>query len=195
MKPGQKIVKLCNNMVEEVGERAGLSRPVKRFLAQVVLGMTKSGSVRLSEIGRAGEQQHLKTVENRLSYHLNSPQWEDESLREAHLLWAASTIRISQDTVLFFDISDIAKKYARAMEYLANIYDHDEKHPAKGYWELNVEAINEKGREQRVLWEEIYSQLEPDFTGQNDRFFKAVRRVMKEGFLGWLARRGERSPS
>jgi hypothetical protein len=47
MRIGQEEIELCYSMTDEVGEEAGLSRPVKRFLADVILGMTKSGNVRL----------------------------------------------------------------------------------------------------------------------------------------------------
>jgi len=42
--------------------------------------------------------------------------------------------RIEQNTLLIVDPTDIAKKYAKKMEYLARVRDGSEKKQSEGYW-------------------------------------------------------------
>jgi len=46
--------------------------------------------------------------------------------------------RIKENTLLVLDISDIAKKYAEKMEYLATVRDGSEGTLAHGYWICSV---------------------------------------------------------
>jgi hypothetical protein len=111
---------------------AGLSKPARRFVSEVLYGIAARGSVRLSEIGRALEERiALIKTEARLSRNLGRAE-----LRE--LLGAAvlreGSARIGGRTLLVLDISDIAKPYARKMEYLARVRDGSTGDIADGYW-------------------------------------------------------------
>ena len=46
--------------------------------------------------------------------------------------------RIGQTMLLILDISDLSKKYARRMEYMAKVRDGSEKEEGRWYWTLNV---------------------------------------------------------
>lgn len=74
MGASEEIVANNKVMAEEMSKRAALGKPVKRFVQEVVLGMTESENVRLSEIGGAWGGENLETVENRLRYYPNSKQ-------------------------------------------------------------------------------------------------------------------------
>ena len=46
--------------------------------------------------------------------------------------------RIQEITLLILDLSDISKKYARKMEYLARVHDGSEDGLGTGYWLLQI---------------------------------------------------------
>lgn len=62
--------------------------------------------------------------------------------------------RITADTVLCLDLSDIRKEYAKKMEYLATVHDGStgEMHP--GYWLCDITGAEMNGREIVPLYQE-----------------------------------------
>jgi len=91
---------------------------------------------RLTEVGRSLEEQiPLRKTQYRLCRQLRRPGlWEH--LTSTLCRMAAS--RIQELTLLILDISDVTKKYARRMEYLAGVHDGSEGRTATGYWTLQV---------------------------------------------------------
>lgn len=99
----------------------GLSRPASRFVGEMVYGMTTRQSVLLSEVVRSLEEEipEIKT-ENRLSARLKHAglgrHIRMSVMREGCEL-------VGKDTLIILDLSDIAKKHAKSMEYLARVRD------------------------------------------------------------------------
>ena len=90
----------------------------------MIFGIQARGSVRLSEVGRAlGEEIAPKKTEERLCQQLGRP-WLEEAISRRIIHLAAP--RIHEDTLLMLDISDVSKKYAQKMEYLARVRDGSE---------------------------------------------------------------------
>jgi len=121
---------------------------VGRFLEEMLYGILCRQSVRVSEIGRAlNEQIRLIKTENRLCRQLGRCGLEE---RVTENLIEEGAAHIRRDTLLLIDPSDISKKYAKKMEYLAHVRDGSEKKLSRGYWTVRVVgADNETGRVRR----------------------------------------------
>ena len=173
--------KVARNIRNRIGRFSGdlskgLCLPAQRFVSEMVYGIQASGSVLLTEIGRALEEGiAVKKTEERLSRNLMRPQLEktvaDNVLRMA-------SPRIGEDTLLIIDPSDLSKKYAKKMEYLATVRDGSEHELANGYWTLHIVGA-ELGSSQLVpLYQRLWSQDAPDFVSENEEILRGVDAVM-----------------
>jgi hypothetical protein len=168
----------------------GLPKTARRFVREVVYGIQSRGSVRLSEIGRGLEEgTSLKKIIDRLSRQLSRGGLR-ERVRENLLRLAAG--RIGEETLLVIDPTDISKRYARSMEYLARVRDGSDGVIRDGYWCCQVVAARRGSAEVLPLYQELYSQDAPDFDSENDEILKAVEAVSAEtgGRGTWVMDRG-----
>ncbi len=169
---------------------AGLSKPARRFVSEALYGIAARGSVRLSEIGRALEETvSLAKTETRLSRNLGR-----EELR-GHVGGAVlreGSARIGKRTLLVLDISDIAKRYAEKMEYLARVRDGSSGEIADGYWLCQVIGVENEATAITPLYSALYSQKAPDFQSENEEIKTALSKVSaacgKRGV--WVVDRG-----
>lgn len=117
----------------------GMGCVASRFVEEAVFGISSSGSVRFTEIGRALEETiALHATHKRLSRNL-----ADESLEHSigsNVLKLGSK-HINENTLLIVDPSDIQKKYAKKMQYLAQVRDGSEDTIGNGYWLCEVAAV------------------------------------------------------
>jgi len=114
----------------------GLCKRAQRFVAEMVYGIQASESVMLTEIGRRLEEDiPLRKTEYRLSRNLQRPQLEAVL---QHNVLAMGARHIDEDTLLIVDPSDLSKKYAKKMEYLARVRDGSAHDFANGYWTLHI---------------------------------------------------------
>lgn len=155
----------------------GFGKVAARFVEEMIYGIQARGSVRLSEVARAlDEKTTLKKVVERLSRNLGERHLADR-LSEAVLEEGSSHIK--QDTLLIVDPSDLRKKYARKMEYLAKVRDGSEKVIGWGYW-LNVIVGAEIGGSEIVpLVYDLYSSEASDFVSENRQILEASRRLSR----------------
>lgn len=154
---------------------AGLGRVSSRFVEEAVFGISASGSVRLTEIGRSLEEEiDLHATHKRLSRRL-----ADEGLEQSvgEKVMQLGSKRINQDTLLIVDPSDLTKKYAQKMEYLADVRDASEKTIGKGYWLCEVVGCEVGSNEITPLAQELWSQNAPDFSSENDQILSLVNRT------------------
>ena len=169
---------------------AGLSKPLAKFVAQMLFGIQASQDVKLSNIARAlKEDIPLIDTEKRLSRNLKAEQlWEEL----APQLIRMGSQRIQPDTVLALDLSDVRKEYAQKMEYLAPVRDGStgELHP--GYWLCDVTAAEIKSSEIVPLYQKLYSAEAQDFRSENDEILAAVDlvRTHTQGRGIWAIDRG-----
>ena len=102
----------------------GLCKARRRFVEEMIYGIQARGSVRLTEVARAlDEPISLKKTHERLSRNLADPRI-GEVLGEDVL--SRGSARIKEDTLLIVHPSDLTKKYAKKMEYLAEVRDGSE---------------------------------------------------------------------
>ena len=87
--------------------------------------------------------------------------------------------RIKDDTVLIVDISDLIKKYARKMEYLARVRDSSEKKKGNGYRLCEVVGAEVGSSEITPLAQTLWSQVAEDFVSKNAEILEVVSKVLK----------------
>jgi hypothetical protein len=153
----------------------GISKPASRFVTEAVYGIGARQSVMLSEIARSlNEDITFKKTEDRLSREINR-----EGLGRAveENLLSIAKGRIREDTLLVVDLSDISKRYARSMEYMAGVHDGSTGGIGNGYWTLQIVGTESEGVHITPLLHRLYSQKAPGFGSENDEILAGVRTV------------------
>lgn len=146
-----------------------------RFVEETIFGISSSGSVRLTEIGRALEEDiSLHATHKRLSRNLAD---EDLERNIGDKILRLGSKRINDDTLLIVDPSDIQKKYAKKMQYIANVRDGSDDRIGKGYWLCEVVGCKVGSNEITPLAQELWSQEAPDFKSENNKILSLVKRV------------------
>jgi hypothetical protein len=168
----------------------GLPKVAERFVREMIYGIQASQSVVLTKIARMLEETiSIKKVEERLSRQLLR-RGMGEKVQENLLAMASE--RVGEDTLLILDLSDIRKKYAKKMQYLATVRDGSEGELGNGYWTCNVIATEVDGNRIVPLVGRLYSAEAPEFVSENDEILSVVDMVAgatkKRGL--WVIDRG-----
>jgi hypothetical protein len=151
---------------------AELSRPLEKFVAQMLFGIQASQDVKLSNIARSlKEEIPLIKTEDRLSRNLKAAQLEAEL---APQLVSMASRRVETNTVLCLDLSDIRKEYARKMEYLTTVHDGSSGELHAGYWLCAITRAEVHGSEILPLYQKLYSTDAADFQGENEQLLSAI---------------------
>ncbi|HEV3482469.1 MAG TPA: transposase [Candidatus Acidoferrales bacterium] len=168
MKIGHKLAQFAAQMGR------GCSRPVYKFIRDMLTGMVAKKSILLSDVGRAlNEPTDLLYTEKRLSRNLCHADVGDDDIRERYL----ETVHAdTKGAVIAFDLSEIRKEYAKDMPYLAGVYDSSAKETGDGWWLTMCEAIRPDGKH-IPLWMKTYSQKTPGFVSENAEIIETVRRI------------------
>lgn len=168
----------------------GLPKVARRFVGEMLYGIQASQSVVLTKIGRRLEEEiSIKKVQERLGRQLMR-----EGLGQAvqrNLLKLAGGL-IGRDTLLILDTTDIRKRYAKKMEYLAGVRDGSEEEIGRGYWLLKVVATEVEGDWLVPLLARLYSSEAPGHVSENAEMLEAMETVAgavkKRGI--WVIDRG-----
>lgn len=153
----------------------GLPKVAQRFVAEMIYGIQVRQSVRISEISRSlNEPIALKKTEERLCRQLRRSGLRSHLLH--HVLTEAAP-RIEDDTLVILDISDISKKYAEKMEYMAGVHDGSDNTIGNGYWILKAIGAQVGAPGISPLYSHLYSQDAPDFKSENDEILTAIDRI------------------
>jgi len=154
-----------------------LPKPKRKFVSQVIFGIQASRDIKLSNISRSlNEDIKLIKTENRLSRHIISKDLTDHINNR---LIEESAWRVTEDTVLALDTSDINKPFAKKMDNLVYVWDGSEGKIAPGYWITEVIAAGVKDENPMPLYSELYSHEIEDFKSENDQIIKAIETVNK----------------
>lgn len=141
--------KVGNTLREKIHEFSGklsphFSKPISRFVEQVIYGITVNQDVKFSKIACALEEKiPLNKTVNRLSVNLDKEGLASE-LQEQIIKNARH--KIHQDTLLIIDPSDIRKEYAKKMENLGTVRDGSTGVVFQGYWTMNIIGCEAGGR-------------------------------------------------
>lgn len=168
----------------------GLSAACSRMVSEVLYGLCKSGDVKLTAISRSlRDKASLKKAVERLSRNLSS---EDISRKLNRRVVEASCNRVSKDTLLVIDESDLQKRYAHKMEGLWHVRDGSEKKIGWGYPLLKVLSTEVDGRDVIPLWGQLHSTRLDTSGGENAEITYLLRDI-SERLCGrgiWVMDRG-----
>jgi len=168
----------------------GLCAVAQRFVSEMIYGIQASQSVMLTQIGRSLEEDiPLCKTHERLSRNLQRE--ELEGTVGGNLLGMAAS-HVGRDTLLVVDPSDITKKYAKKMEFLAPVRDGSEQELGPGYWTLHVIGAQVGSQQMTPLYQRLWSAQAPDFVSENEEILNAVDAVRAHvGNRGiWVMDRG-----
>jgi hypothetical protein len=166
---------------------------MQRFVEEMIYGISASGDSKLSNIGRALQEEiSLQKTEDRLSRNL-----KQEGLGGAinRQIAQAAGRRIHENTLLIVDPSDIHKPYAEKMPYLAKVRDGSTGELVNGYWTCFITACESKKRRMIPLHLSLWSAEAPDFKSENQEILNAVdtvRAAAKDRGIWVMDRGGDR---
>jgi len=153
----------------------GLSKPLEKFVGEMLFGIQASQEVKLSNIARSLEEDiPLIKTEGRLSRNLKAKKLE------GHLgprLASLGSRRVEANTVLCLDLSDVRKEYAEKMEYLDQVWDGSGGEVHAGYWLCSVTAAEVRGSEITPLYQTLFSARAKDFVSENAEILAGVDQV------------------
>jgi len=157
------------------------NKVIKRFIQDMIFGITVSKSVLLSEISRSlKEKISLKKTIERLSNNLKK-EMNFAAMEEKYLTTVKS--EINTDTVIAVDDGDMTKEYATKFEKLALVKDGNQKDkPCKlGYNTTNLFAVNasKEKRELIPLLGKLYSTKEEYFKTGFEEVKDLISRLVK----------------
>ena len=153
-------------------------KPLRKFLVQMLYGIQASKDVKLSNIARSlNEEIALIKTETRLSRNLGRMDLTEQINKS---LIADGGKRIKGETVIALDLSDLDKRYAQKMEYLALVRDGSTgETKSSGYWLMDVLGADAEGEDLIPLYGELYSQGAEGFRSENRQILNAMDRVME----------------
>ena len=170
--------------------------PDKKFLRDGLIGLIRSGKPIVCQMARHLPNQQTKFLSrlDRLEAHLGKDSKFDSKIKaELPEFWLPF---IQDDTPIILDLSDIAKPFAKKMDYLATVRDGSTGELVNGYWLVELYASLSRKNPVPVLLE-AFSHEEPYSPGQNPVVLNAVHKIFKltnnrgvlvvdRGFDGWV---------
>lgn len=170
-----------------------------RAMGDLVRGILWTGSVQLTNAARLlrDEPAGLSHEVDRLSFYLSDRDWN-------HHEWAAAVLQtlsdmVGQDDLVPIDGTDIAKPYARTMQWQCTIQDASRRHKplVQGYWCFGAHGWNPQGQRLTSLMLRPWSQEMPDFMSENalwNRWMWSLRQATAGRGI-WLMDRGFDRPA
>jgi hypothetical protein len=100
----------------------------RSFIRDRVTGLVGAGQVHLTAVARALSDGagNLHAAEKRLSGHLASVHWDLSPVADTLLEWSAD--RVTDDSLMVADLTDLAKPHAKKLEGLARVHDGSDPH-------------------------------------------------------------------
>jgi len=147
-----------------------------RVVRELVAGTVFTGSPYLTNAARlfARSTAQLEDAVERMSQHLADPHWDHRPLRD--VLLNQQGAQVDEQTLIPIDLTDLAKPYARHMEYLAVIRDASDpdRRLRPGYWCFQAYRVEPEGEHLVPLMLFPFSQNQPGFRSENQ--------VLREAF-------------
>ena len=156
---------------------ANMSKPVQRFVFQMLYGIIVSRSVIVQKIAVClDEKIKLKKLCDRLYRHLSRCSVLHELLMDAQIRHVSSQIR--SDSAIMVDLSDINKDGATKMEGLDKVWDGSASKANTGYFTVQASVCHYTNPQSvSLLFSDIFS-LEKENTSENDKILDCIHRVM-----------------
>jgi len=152
--------------------------PSKKFLRDSLIGLIRSGRPVVCQMARHLPNQQTKFLSrlDRLEAHLTKDSDFDNKVKAQ--LPDAWLPFIKDDTPIILDLSDIAKPFAKKMDYLATVRDGSTGQLVNGYWVVELYASLSHKNPVPILLEP-FSHEEPDSPGQNPVVIKAIHKIFE----------------
>lgn len=167
----REIVKFSNQLTK------GLSKPVAKFILDMVYGVAKGASPILSDISRSlGEEVPLSATIKRLSR--NAASFNDFIKLDQNYLDLVQS-QVEDDMLVMVDNSDITKPYGEQFEGLARVYDGSKGGTEKGYLTTNITIASPKTKHPIPIYSHLFSAEETDFVSTNVETYKGLNRVKR----------------
>ena len=165
------------NYAEKISSR--LSRPERKFFADMLFGMLASGSCMLSEIAHALREDAKKiNVVDRLSRHLAEGTPEEALIDYLKLIRG----RLPKNPVVYIDDSDVVKPKGYHFEAIGLVRDGSASTEGKAVYEKGyhvTEACAMTASYQPIsIFSEIHSSMEKGFTSINHITMAAIDRAI-----------------
>jgi hypothetical protein len=167
-----------------------LSKPEKKFMLEMMMGMVLTGSSNLTQIARSlKEPIKVKDTLKRLG-RMSSKEHILDTANEISLKEAKS--RINSKTVLALDSGDIVHQYGRKFENMEQVLDGSSNNIERGYWLNQITGYNPSTHETFPVLLDMYSVKAPGFKSSNIESINLVEKVRKaKGNEGlWVMDRG-----
>ena len=190
------VSSLLDDFLQPLGMLA--PRGPLRAMAELVRGIVFTSSVQLSNAGRlrAAAPRPLRRTVDRLSDHLSDRTWD-------HGEWAAAVLQyladaVDDDDLIPLDGTELAKPYARHMQYANTIRDASRPGDplVTGYWCFGAHHWKPRQTSLSPLMLRPWSTLQPRFRSENDlldQWFWTLRQATAGRGI-WLIDRGGDRP-
>ena len=165
-----------HGFLKQIGKN--LSIPDKKFLRDAFIGLLRAGRPIVCQMARHLLNQRVKFVSrvDRLEQHLtNDSSFSRRVKQSVPGVWLPF---MKDDTPIILDLSDLAKPYAKKMDYLATVRDGNTGELVNGYWLLELYASLSRKNPVPILLEP-FSHEEPYSPGQNPIVLKAIQRIFE----------------
>jgi hypothetical protein len=190
----ESISSNLHNFLKKIGKN--LSVPDKKFLRDGLIGLIRCGKPIVCQMARQLPNQRTTFLSrlDRLEAHLVKDSKFDSNIKaELPEFWLPF---IQDDTPIILDLSDIAKPFAKKMDYLATVHDGSTGELVNGYWLIELYASLSRKNPVPLLLEP-FSHEEPYSPGQNPLVLAAVHKIFEltdnrgvlvvdRGFDGWV---------
>lgn len=171
-------IRRIEKSVQKIAKTAGIPAKEAELAADIVVGISRTGSCHLSQIARAlDEDSPLIVTERRLSEALADDESDLDELQHGYLREVADAAQKMPFVVV--DPTDIAKPYGKAFEHLDTVRDASDrrKNLESGYWCVRIEATDEANHT-LPLYTEVFSTKAPEYAGWNETFWNAMEDVI-----------------
>lgn len=159
----------------------GLNKSIKKFVMDMEYGISKGGTVLISEISRSlDENIKLKNTEERLCDNLARLSKNDAETIMNNYRKEVSKF-FPEEPIVLFDDSDIAKRYGIKFEDLDRVVDASSpnKEIVNGYHVCEAVVLTEKEKQPISLYSKIYSCKSDEFISMNNYTFQSIDAVRK----------------
>ena len=157
----------------------GLQKTQRKFVADMIYGITASGSSKLTRIGRSlKEGIALKKTEERLRRNLAN--FSQTDLLMSNLLEEVRP-SLGDNTMLLVDLSDVTKACSPKMEAIGSVRDGSTGKFADGYWTMGVVALTDETQHPVPVYEKLFPCKDQGGEGFNAETEKALQNL-RENF-------------
>jgi hypothetical protein len=170
----EKVKRKALRLISKIDSR--LSKPEKKFVLEMVMGMVISGSSNISEIGRTlKEPISLKQTTKRLERMLT----HEQILGVCNQLCLEESVdKIDEDTIIALDGGDTVHPYGEKFEYLNYVRDGSADKIEKGYSLNQISGYNPQRHETFPIALDLYSTSEKGYKSANTETLNLVKSTL-----------------